>query len=176
MGKMLHLSPLIMVLLFGLVLNNPVMLTRFKLFNNWVDDSYEKTLNQFKMLIIELTFAVRGFFFILLGYWSDLADVASIESWLAALLILAIAYGSRFALLRIFRLPYRKVLIWLAPRGLITVLLYLQAREVLEMPSYLDGAVILVVLASSVLVIFSRIVAGRMPDMSASTRNDQEKA
>lgn len=176
MGKLLHLSPLIMVLLFGLALNNPGMLTRFKFFGNWIDDTYEATLSQFKVLVIELTFAVRGFFFILLGYWTDLADVASFESWLAASLVLAVAYGSRYVLLRAFRLPFSEVLTWLAPRGLITVLLYLQAREVLELPGYLSGAVILVVLASSLLIMLARVKSAGMPVLPMAATNDRERS
>lgn len=155
-GKLLHLSPLIMVLLSGLVLNNPALITRFRPFRGWLDANYEATLSEFKLLTRELTFAVRGFFFILLGYWTDLSDLASEEAWLAAALVLAVIYGSRHFMLRLIRSEFVLPLTWIAPRGLITVLLFLAAKETLPLPHYLDGTVMLVVLASALLIAVGR--------------------
>ena len=155
-GKLMHLSPLIMVLLFGLALNNPTLITRFRPFNHWLDDSYVSTLNEFKVLTLELTFAVRGFFFILLGYWTDLSDLATIEAWMATAFVLAVVYVSRYVMLRMARSELAGPLTWIAPRGLITILLYLSAKEVLHLPHYLEGTVMLVVLVSATLVAAGR--------------------
>lgn len=152
----MHLSPLIMVLLFGLALNNPTLITRFRPFRGWLDDSYEATLNEFKLLTVELTFAVRGFFFILLGYWTDLSDLVSWRAWLAAAFVLAVIYGSRHLMLRLIRSEFALPLTWIAPRGLITVLLFLAAKEHLPLPRYFDGTVMLVVLASATLIAVGR--------------------
>jgi len=161
-GKLLHLSPLIMVLFFGLLLNKPSLVTRFRPFHDWVEDDYEATLSEFKTLVVELTFVVRGFFFVLLGYWTDLSDLASPFAWFAAALALAVIFGSRFALLRLMQLGPAAAgpLGWIAPRGLITVLLFLTARETFALPGYLNGAVMLVVLASSALILVARISLG----------------
>ena len=158
-GKLLHLSPLIMVLFFGLLLNKPSLVTRFPPFRHWVDADYDATLSEFKTLVVELTFVVRGFFFVLLGYWTDLGDLASPWAWLVAALALVVIFGSRHVLLRLMRLGPAAAgpLGWIAPRGLITVLLFLTAREAFALPSYLNGAAILVVLASSALILFARI-------------------
>jgi hypothetical protein len=155
-GKLLHLSPLIMVLMFGLVLNNPSLIVRFRPFRHWLDDTYEATLAQFKVLVLELTFAVRGFFFILLGYWTELSDLRSIDAWLAAALILVFVYASRNIMLRIGRFRLAPALTWLAPRGLITVLLFVAAKEAIMLPRYLDGTVMLVVLISATLIAIGR--------------------
>ena len=156
MGKLLHLSPLIMVLFFGLLLNKPSLVTRFRPFHGWVDADYDDTLSEFKTLVVELTFVVRGFFFVLLGYWTDLSDLASPWAWLAAALVLLVIFASRYALLRMTLRAATGPLLWIAPRGLITVLLFLTARETLAIPAYLNGAVILVVLGSSILILAAR--------------------
>ncbi|MGB4914131.1 MAG: cation:proton antiporter [Candidatus Dechloromonas phosphoritropha] len=158
-GRLLHLSPLIMVLLFGLVLNNPTLITRWRPLRGWMDDSYEATLNEFKTLVRELTFAVRGFFFILLGYWTDLSDLASPRAWVAAALVLSVVYSGRIAMLKLSGNELAGSLAWIAPRGLITVLLYLSAKEVLSLPSYLSGTVVLVILISSALVTVAHVNA-----------------
>jgi NhaP-type Na+/H+ or K+/H+ antiporter len=151
-GKLFHLSPLIMVLLFGLALNNPELITRFRPFRNWLDSSYAATLSEFKLLTAEMTFAVRGFFFILLGYWTDLSSLASFHAWIAALLALLVIYGSRRILLSVAPIEFELIdaLTWLAPRGLITVLLFLAAKDALPLPAFMEGTVMLVVLISAV--------------------------
>ncbi len=160
MGKLLHLSPLIMVLFFGLLLNKPSLVTRFRPFHGWVDADYDDTLSEFKTLVVELTFVVRGFFFVLLGYWTDLSDLASPWAWLAAVLVLLVIFASRYALLRVTLRTAVGPLLWIAPRGLITVLLFLTAREAFAIPAYLNGAVILVVLGSSILILAARRASG----------------
>ncbi len=166
-GKLMHLSPLIMVLLFGLALNNPYLIIRFRPFRHWIDETYESTLQQFKVIVLELTFAVRGFFFILLGYWTPLSDLASPQAWLAAALILAVVYGSRAWMLRLAHVESAPALTWLAPRGLITILLYVSAKEVLSVPAYLDGTVMLVVLASAAIIVVSRFRPAAVGDESS---------
>ena len=172
MGKLLHLSPLIMVLFFGLLLNKPSLVTRFRLFHGWAAADYEDTLSEFKTLVVELTFVVRGFFFVLLGYWTDLSDLASPWAWLAAALVLLVVFASRYALLRVTLRTVVGPLLWIAPRGLITVLLFLTARETLAIPAYLNGAVILVVLGSSILILAARSAfakeASTLPDAAAA--------
>ena len=161
-GELLHLSPLIMVLFFGLLLNKPSIVTRFRPFQNWIEADYDATLSEFKTLVVELTFVVRGFFFVLLGYWTDLSDLASPWTWLTAALVLVVIFGSRFVLLRLIVSPaLAKPLVWIAPRGLITVLLFLTVRDTFALPGYLNGAVILVVLVSSALILVAGLAVQR---------------
>ncbi|MCF8198769.1 MAG: cation:proton antiporter [Sulfuritalea sp.] len=180
-GELLHLSPLIMVLFFGLLLNKPTIITRFRPFHNWIEADYDATLSEFKTLVVELTFVVRGFFFVLLGYWTDLSDLASPWTWLAAALVLVVIFGSRFVLLRLIVKPaLAKSLVWIAPRGLITVLLFLTVRDAFALPSYLNGAVILVVLISSALILVAGLtVERRTPKsdspLSSSLNKDQSE-
>jgi hypothetical protein len=166
-GKLLHLSPLIMVLFLGLLLNNPRFITRLPGLRGAMDASYDATLSEFKVLVQELTFAVRGFFFILLGYWTNLSDLASIQAWAGAMLVLGVVYGARWLLLRFSGQAAVSSLQWLAPRGLITVLLFLEARQALNLPGYINGVVVIVVLASTALVTVARMRAAT-PATSAS--------
>jgi hypothetical protein len=47
-------------------------------------------------------------------------------------------------------------LVWIAPRGLITVLLFLAATEAVDLSRFPFGAVMIVVLATSALVVQAR--------------------
>lgn len=152
LGKILHLSPLILVLFFGLALNNSKMFTRFPWIRSRVSPRHGKTVKEFKTMVLELTFAVRGFFFILLGYWTRLSDLLSPTAWLAAILILSFTYSSRYLLLKASRHNMADTLTWIAPRGLITILLFLTAGEAMPLPEFMKGAVVIVVIFSSALI------------------------
>ncbi len=151
-----------MILLFGLALNNPSLITRFRPFRNWVDERYPATLNEFKLFTGELTFAVRGFFFILLGYWTDLSMLNSPHAWITAGVVLLVIYTSRYAILQMARVDLADPLTWLAPRGLITVLLFIATKEAMNLPAYIDGAIMLVVLISSSLTAVGRVRWGKL--------------
>jgi hypothetical protein len=155
-GKALHLSPLIVVLAAGLLLNNPHLLDRLPRVRRLHTPEYEQTLREFKGLVAELTFATKSFFFLLLGYWTDLAHMAEPAAWIVAGAIVAIIYASRLGLLAALRQPAADRLVWIAPRGLITVLLYLAAAEAVDLAAFPFGAVMLVVLVTSVLVAQAR--------------------
>lgn len=149
-GKLMHLSPLILVLVFGLVLNNPALLGRVGLLQKvYADTEFDSTVKEFKALTCELTFAVRGIFFILLGYWTDLTHFADWRAWVMAAVVLVALYALRRGLMSRLRIQHAEVLTWMAPRGLITVLLYWSAKEVISVPAYLDGAVMLIVIGSA---------------------------
>ncbi len=151
LGKLWHLSPLIMVLMFGLILNNPAILARIGWFRNMASSAaYADTVREFKSLTAELTFAVRGVFFVLLGYWTDLGSVGHWGAWLAAWVLLIGIYWPRHWMLAALRVPSRRQLTWLAPRGLISVLLYFTAKEATHPHEFLDGALMLVVMLSAI--------------------------
>lgn len=155
-GKLLHLSPLIMVLLFGLTINNPTLISRIPVLSHWMSEHYTRTLGEFKSIAFELTFAVRGFFFILLGYWTDLSTLLMAPAWLGAAVVLFLIYTTRSALLRAFGGDLSSSLLWLAPRGLITVLLYLTARMVVPVPEWVGGTVLIVVIVSATLILVAQ--------------------
>lgn len=152
-GKLLHLSPLIMVLMFGLVLNNPNLLKRVKpLTPIAAAPCFDLTVKEFKTLASELTFAVRGFFFLLLGYWSEPAGFMSLDAWFMAGLALCIVYLMRYPVLRLLQVSHLRAVQWIAPRGLITVLLYMSAKDKVALPAHVDGTVMLVVLFTAVAI------------------------
>jgi NhaP-type Na+/H+ or K+/H+ antiporter len=154
-GKELHLSPLIIVLVCGLIINNPNLLTWHAKLRSLQTEAYAQTLREFKGLVAELTFATKSFFFLLLGYWTDVRSMLSIEALLVAVAGIAAILASRWAILRLLRRDGIGQLVWIAPRGLITVLLFLSARETGKLDTFPFGAVMLVVLVTSALTAFA---------------------
>jgi cell volume regulation protein A len=148
-GKELHLSPLIVVLVCGLTINNPQLVTWHAKLRGIQNDTYEQTLREFKSLVAELTFATKSFFFLLLGYWTDTTEMLSTEAWLVAIGGIAAILASRWLILKLLRQSNVAQLVWIAPRGLITVLLFLSAQETGKLAGFPFGAVMLVVLATA---------------------------
>ena len=150
-GKELHLSPLIVVLVCGLIINNPNLVTWHAKLRGMQNETYDQTLREFKGLVAELTFATKSFFFLLLGYWTDVRSMLSIEALLVALAGIAAILATRWVILKALRRNAIAQLIWVAPRGLITVLLFLSARETGKLDAFPFGAVMLVVLLTAAL-------------------------
>ncbi len=150
-GKELHLSPLIVVLVCGLIINNPNLLTWHAKLRGMQTETYTQTLREFKGLVAELTFAMKSFFFLLLGYWTDVRSMLSIEALLVAVAGIAAILATRWLILKSLRRRAIAQLVWVAPRGLITVLLFLSARDTGKLDAFPFGAVMLVVLVTSAL-------------------------
>ena len=81
LGKAAHLSPLVLILVCGLLLNNTHLLAHVPRLNGLLRPGYDATLREFKGLVVELTFAVKSFFFLMLGYWTDLSAMTDWRAW-----------------------------------------------------------------------------------------------
>jgi potassium/hydrogen antiporter len=169
-GKELHLTPLVLVFVCGLLLNNPQLLGRAPWLGKLLRDGYDDTLKEFKGLVAELTFAVRSFFFLMLGYWTETRHMVSLQAWALAAAVVVVVYASRFAILGALRQNESRRLLWLAPRGLITVLLFLAAMETGTLESFPFGAVMLVVLSTAALTSLAH--RGPVTTMAAAGDSD----
>lgn len=151
LGKEAHLSPLIIVLVCGLVFNNPHLVTWHGRLRRIRTDGYEHTLREFKSIVAELTFATKSMFFLLLGYWTDVRSMLSVTAILVAIAGVAGILAARYVVLKLLRRSDAASLLWLAPRGLVTVLLFLSALHDGKVEGFPFGAVMLVVLVTSAL-------------------------
>lgn len=151
-AKVLHLSPLLIVLVLGLILNNPRLIGRIRWFDRLHSRHYHAELGKLKHLTAEATFLVRTVFFLLLGYSTDVATLGSATAWAAALGIVALVLALRWPVLRLVGVQSTRPLLWLAPRGLITVLLFYSLPEGTIPAGFGDGTLILVVLLSCVVL------------------------
>ena len=64
---------------------------------------------------------------------------------------MAVIYGSRWLILKVLRQDAAAKLLWIAPRGLITVLLFLTATDSGKFQGFPFGAVMLIVLGTAAL-------------------------
>jgi cell volume regulation protein A len=162
-AKALHLSPLLIVLILGLMLNNPHLFLRFQWLERLHSPDYRAELDKLKHLTAEATFFVRTFFFLLLGYSTDMGVLVDGRTWVVAVGIVAAVFLLRLPVVRLLSQGRGvRPLLWAAPRGLITVLLFYSLPAGLVPEAFPPGALILVVLLSCVLMAVGfRIDGGR---------------
>lgn len=156
-SKIFHLSSLLIILVFGMILSNRQLFFPGKMRKYLDEDHLKGIFVNFKMITLETSFVVRTFFFVIFGFTIVLATLLDLKVWLVSLAVIAIIYGSRYLYFRIF---FRKNLfpdIWLAPRGLITILLFYSIPEALVVEEFNQGILLLVILISSLAMAFALI-------------------
>jgi Kef-type K+ transport system membrane component KefB len=122
--KIYHLPSLMLVLIFGLFLNN-VHLIKFDFVKKWINpESIKAEVDSFEHLIAEITFVIRSFFFIMFGYYTDINALLSLPDFINAILILVFIFAARYLIFNLLKIKIEPLL-YIAPRGLITILLFL---------------------------------------------------
>ncbi len=159
-AKHFHLSALILVLVMGLFLANAEkfsqQLNRFKL-------NPQRLLTEVKKLeeiIAELTFVIRVSFFLLFGYTMNIEELFNPNTaLLASVVVMAIVFF-RAMLLWILKLPWFPYL-FIAPRGLITLLLFMSVPLTLVIPQISKGFITQVVVMSILIMMISTVFSPR---------------
>lgn len=155
-GKLLHLPALVTIFIFGVFLSNlNQLLPRF--LRRYLDiEQTEKGLHEFHILTAESTFIVRTFFFLFFGFSIQITAFTSLNPILYGLLLFAIMLVLRYLYFAISRVQLKPTaLVYMTPRGLISILLFIQLKEVTfihTQNSPIDERVLLIIILSSMLV------------------------
>ena len=123
-SKLYHLPALIFILLFGLFLGNLDQLENNKYIHKLHPDILNKEVHKLKELTIEITFLIRAMFFLLFGFLIETNELLNTDTILWSVSICAGIFVIRFLFLKLFRVSLAP-LVFIAPRGLITILLFL---------------------------------------------------
>lgn len=123
-SKIYHLPSLIFILIFGLFIGNLDELKRFKIIANLKPDILTSEVLKFKEITAEITFMIRALFFLLFGFLIQTSELLNTDTLVWAVAITAVIFLIRNLFLRILKLPTNPLL-YIAPRGLITILLFL---------------------------------------------------
>ncbi|GAA4447135.1 hypothetical protein GCM10023189_03120 [Nibrella saemangeumensis] len=151
-AKIYQLSSLLLILVFGLFLNNTELFIKGRLDQIFKNDLFERELDQLKNLTTEGAFVVRTFFFLLFGYAANAKTMLDMDALIVSLIFVLVVVGVRFLTLRAtFRGSIYPIL-WIAPRGLITILLYLGIPPKLMLTGFREGILMLVVIFSALVM------------------------
>ena len=155
-GKLFHLPALVTIFIFGIFVNNVKSLLP-SILRNYLDlDATEKEIHEFHILTAESTFLVRTFFFLFFGFSIQISDFKSLIPLFYGLLIFLVMFIVRYVYFGITSLKIKpSPLIYMSPRGLISILLFIQLKDVdfiILDQSPIDERVLLIVILSSMMV------------------------
>ena len=158
-GKYFHLSSLLIILAFGVVLNNTDVFFQGRLAKLFDREKVKPILHDFHNLTLESAFLIRTFFFVVFGLSITLSSLANWQVAVNSVAIVAILYIVRFVALRIFSKENLLPELFIAPRGLITVLLFfvLAKNSSINIEAFDSGLLLYPILITSIIMMISLI-------------------
>lgn len=162
LAKLVHLPSLLVVLIFGLVMNNN-HLFRNKFSTKVIDfQSFEHELISFKHITGEFTFIIRSFFFIMFGFYTNFIDVLNFDGLIfASLVTIAIFIMRGIFFKTVIKTPLNPLLFF-APRGLITILLFMSIPEDLLLPSVNKGLITQIIFLTILMMTFGNVFLSKV--------------
>ena len=154
-GKYFHLPALVTIFIFGLFLKNVTALLPQFLQKHLNIEKTHQGLHEFHLLTAESTFLVKTFFFLFFGFSISFGQFDSIMPLLYGSLILAVMIGVRYVYFLLTQLNLKpNPLMYMSPRGLISILLFLQIKDIdfISKTTLIDERVLLVVILLSMFV------------------------
>lgn len=157
LGKKLHLSSLIIILIFGLVIANMKLFFSgtLKHFLNY--EAAHDIYHGLHVITMETAFVVRTFFFVIFGITISFDALADWKVAGISVILLGIIYVVRFIILRTSVGKDIVPQLYIAPRGLITVLLFYAIPPEVATESFSSGILLYIIIGTSLIMTFSMI-------------------
>jgi Kef-type K+ transport system membrane component KefB len=150
-SKVYHLPSLVFILIFGLFLGNLDEMKRFKWIQKLKPDLLDLEVKKFKEITIEATFVIRVLFFLLFGYLMETSEILNTDTLVWSVGIVAGIFIIRVILLKISRLELSP-LVFVAPRGLITILLFLSIPASQAIPLVNKSLIIQIIILTALVM------------------------
>lgn len=161
-SKEFHLPSLVFILVLGLFLNNLNEMRHIKWIQKLKPKVLRREVNKFKEITIEATFLIRSLFFLLFGYLIETSELLNTK-----VILLSIAVTVSIYTVRIISLELSKTklvpLVFIAPRGLITILLFLSLAPELRLPFVNRSMIIQVIIMTSLIMMIGTILSKKEP-------------
>ena len=182
-GKFFHLPTLLTIFIFGIFLGNGGEILPNFMKKSLDIEKTKNSLNDFHILTSESTFLVRTFFFLFFGFSIPLERFVSPKPYIYALVILFIMFVARYIYLSITKLNFKLTpLVYMSPRGLISILLFLQLSTLNQSDfktDIIDERVLLIVILFSMILMLLGTLKKNMNDgipLEVNTLNEEPKS
>lgn len=153
-GKMIHVSSLLMILFFGLILNNLDLWAPKKLGKRLDIGKLQDGIESFKMITNESAFLIRTLFFFIFGFTLQLSLMSDPKIIFTGLVIVALLFGIRYLYLKFITRRNLYPELFIAPRGLVTILLYYAIPREYSIGFISEGVLFFVILVTSLIMMF----------------------
>lgn len=150
-SEIYHLPALIFIMIFGLIMGNFDELEHYTWIKYLKPRALDKEVHKFKELIFEAAFLVRSLFFILFGFLIRTENVINPQTFELALGIVALIYLVRAIQLKIYKVKLMPLL-FIAPRGLVTILLFLSIPSALKIDLVNNALIIQVIVLTALIM------------------------
>jgi hypothetical protein len=157
-AKEYHLPALVFILMLGLCLGNLDELSRFKIIRWLAPEKLDIEVRRFKELTYEATFLIRSLFFLLFGYLISteaLLDTNTLVWSLGLVGAILILRALQLWLSRLSAVP----LLFMAPRGLITILLFLSIPASRSVDVMKEALVLQVIVLTALLMMLGSMLS-----------------
>ena len=176
-GKYLHLPALVTIFIFGLILSNSTYFLPAYFLRGVKPEKLEEQLKSFHLLTAESTFLVRTFFFLFFGFSISLSNLSDPSAYWYGLLIVGAMLLARYIYMAVSTLKIKPSnLTYHAPRGLISILLFFQIKE-LDNPQFqsdqIDQNLLLIVIILSIAILLIGTMK-KTPQTGATQKSDTE--
>jgi len=174
LGKKMHLSSLIIILIFGLVIANMKLFFSGKLYKMLDYGKAHQIYHELHIITLETAFVVRTFFFVIFGLTIAVTSLFNLDVALISVSIIASIYAIRFVLLRIFIGSDILPQLFIAPRGLITVLLFYAIPTEAQITSFEPGILLFVIIGTSLIMTGAMIYDKRRAGTATKIANSKK--
>ncbi|MDQ6845877.1 MAG: cation:proton antiporter [Bacteroidota bacterium] len=168
-----NLPSLIFIMMFGLFLGNLNELKRFKWIEKFRPTELNTEVQRFKGLTIEAAFLIRSLFFLFFGYSMETAEILNTDTLLWSFGIVAVIFVFRAIQLKLSRLPL-KSLLFVSPRGLITILLFLSIPAVDQISIVNKSLIIQVILLTTLIMMVALMISSEIKKKKPAMENIPE--
>lgn len=172
-GKLFHFSSLVLILVFGLMLNNPGLFFRGVLKKYIEPENLKPLLRDFHIITLESAFVLRTFFFVIFGLTVVLSSLLSLKVILVSICVIMVTYLLRYAFLMLLQRQSISPLLYITPRGLITVLLFFSIPKEYQVVDFDSGILLFAIIATS-LIMTSALIRHGMKMNLADPIGDSE--
>jgi cell volume regulation protein A len=159
-GEYFHYSALIIILVFGLVLNNTHVFFRGFLKRLVNLEKVKEIRHEFVIITIESSFLIRTFFFVVFGLTMKLDGLFNPESIIIAVLIMMVIFFTRALNLKVFIKSTIFPQMLIAPRGLVTILLFQKIVEHYHIIPFSEAILAWVIIGTNLVMMFGLIASG----------------
>tara|TARA_R110000764_G_scaffold10296_1_gene31661 strand:- start:339 stop:1490 length:1152 start_codon:yes stop_codon:yes gene_type:complete len=174
LGKKMHLSSLIIILIFGLVIANMKLFFKGKLSKYLKYKQAHHIYHELHTITGETAFVVRTFFFVIFGLSIAITSIFNLNVALISSLIILSIYAIRFVLLFIFVGKDILPQLFIAPRGLITVLLFYAIPVEAQVATFDQGILLFVIIGTSLIMTFAMIYDKRRAGTAINAANSKK--
>ena len=151
-GQSFNLSSLVLILSFGLFLNNADAIKHMWFRSVFIYENLSNDLAQLHQLSAESAFILRTFFFVIFGFTINLSQLNDFTTIVNGLIMLACIYVVRFGYLYFFKKDHIIPEGFVVPRGLISILIYYNLPQDMRLSEIGTPYLFLVVLGSSIIM------------------------